>query len=121
MSRSSSGGELRTPLVARAFFISLIAFLAVNAFAATLLVVERRELLPTLFETTSAFGTVGLSMGEAGRRSASSGALLGERQAAARGDDVHGAHRPADARGGARRGSGAQARIRYAEGRILVG
>jgi trk system potassium uptake protein TrkH len=29
-------------------------------------VTEGRELLPTLFETTSAFGTVGLSMGEGG-------------------------------------------------------
>jgi trk system potassium uptake protein TrkH len=34
--------------------------------AGLLLVTEGRDLLPTLFETTSAFGTVGLSMGEAG-------------------------------------------------------
>jgi trk system potassium uptake protein TrkH len=52
--------------VARAFFICLIAFLALNAVAALLLVSENRELLPTLFETTSAFGTVGLSMGHQG-------------------------------------------------------
>jgi len=52
--------------VARAFFISLIAFLALNAVAALLLVTEGRSLLATLFETTSAFGTVGLSLGEAG-------------------------------------------------------
>jgi trk system potassium uptake protein TrkH len=52
-------------LIARAFLISLIAFLALNGVAALLLVFEGRELLPTLFETTSAFGTVGLSMGEA--------------------------------------------------------
>jgi trk system potassium uptake protein TrkH len=54
------------PLVARAFSICLIGFLALNVVAGLLLVTERRELLPTLFETTSAFGTVGLSMGEAG-------------------------------------------------------
>lgn len=56
----------RVPLeaVARAFFICLISFLALNVVAALLLVAERRELLATLFETTSAFGTVGLSMGE---------------------------------------------------------
>jgi trk system potassium uptake protein TrkH len=54
------------PLVARAFSICLIGFLALNIVAGLLLVLERRELLPTLFETTSAFGTVGLSMGEAG-------------------------------------------------------
>ncbi len=53
-------------LVARAFSICLIGFLALNVVAALLLVTEGRELLPTLFETTSAFGTVGLSMGEGG-------------------------------------------------------
>jgi trk system potassium uptake protein TrkH len=54
------------PLVARAFSICLIGFLAVNVVAGLLLLTQGRELLPTLFETTSAFGTVGLSMGEAG-------------------------------------------------------
>jgi len=58
--------RLSPVLVARAFFISLIAFLALNAVAVVLLVVEERSLLLTLFETTSAFGTVGLSMGEGG-------------------------------------------------------
>jgi trk system potassium uptake protein TrkH len=50
--------------VARAFFICLIAFLAVNVVAGLLLVTERRDLLPTLFESVSAFATVGLSTGE---------------------------------------------------------
>jgi trk system potassium uptake protein TrkH len=54
------------PLIARAFSICLIGFLALNVVAGSLLVLEGRDLLPTLFETTSAFGTVGLSMGEAG-------------------------------------------------------
>lgn len=58
--------RLSPALVGRAFFISLIAFLAVNGVAGLLLVTEGRELLPTLFETMSAFGTVGLSMGERG-------------------------------------------------------
>jgi trk system potassium uptake protein TrkH len=58
--------RLPPALVARAFFISLIAFLAVNAVAGLLLMIEGRGLLPTLFETMSAFGTVGLSMGETG-------------------------------------------------------
>lgn len=53
-------------LVARAFSICLIGFLALNGVAGLLLLSEERELLPTLFETTSAFGTVGLSLGEAG-------------------------------------------------------
>jgi trk system potassium uptake protein TrkH len=58
--------RLGPDLVARAFFISLIAFLAVNAIAWLVLLVERQDLLGTLFETTSAFGTVGLSMSPVG-------------------------------------------------------
>lgn len=58
--------RLAADLVARAFFVSLIAFLALNGMAALLLITEGRGLLPTLFETASAAGTVGLSMGEAG-------------------------------------------------------
>jgi trk system potassium uptake protein TrkH len=58
--------RLAPELVAKAFFVSLIAFVALNAVAWLLLIAEGRDLLPTLFETTSAFGTVGLSMGENG-------------------------------------------------------
>jgi trk system potassium uptake protein TrkH len=58
--------RITPPLVARAFSICLIGFLALNVVAGLLLITEHRDLLPTLFETTSAFGTVGLSMGEAG-------------------------------------------------------
>jgi trk system potassium uptake protein TrkH len=58
--------RLPPELVARAFFVSLIAFLALNGIAALLLITEGRGLLPTLFETVSAAGTVGLSTGEAG-------------------------------------------------------
>ncbi|MGE3335718.1 MAG: TrkH family potassium uptake protein [Rhodospirillaceae bacterium] len=58
--------RLAADLVARAFFVSLIAFLALNGIAALLLITEERGLLPTLFETVSAAGTVGLSTGEAG-------------------------------------------------------
>ncbi len=53
-------------LVARAFFISLLSFLALNVVAGLLLATQARGLLPTLFETASAFGTVGLSMSEPG-------------------------------------------------------
>jgi trk system potassium uptake protein TrkH len=58
--------RITPPLVARAFSICLIGFLALNIVAGLLLVTDGRELLSTLFETASAFGTVGLSMGEAG-------------------------------------------------------
>jgi trk system potassium uptake protein TrkH len=58
--------RLSQSTVARAFSICLLAFLAVNVVAGALLLTEGRELLPTLFEATSAFGTVGLSMSENG-------------------------------------------------------
>jgi trk system potassium uptake protein TrkH len=60
------GRRLAPDLVARAFFISLTAFLAVNAIGWLVLLAERKDLLGTLFETTSAFGTVGLSMSPVG-------------------------------------------------------
>lgn len=58
--------RISSDTVARSFFISLIAFLALNVVAGLLLAFEGRDLLATLFETTSAFGTVGLSMGQSG-------------------------------------------------------
>jgi trk system potassium uptake protein TrkH len=57
--------RLPPDLVAQAFFISLIAFFAVNGVAALVLVAEGAQFLPVLFETVSAAGTVGLSTGEA--------------------------------------------------------
>lgn len=61
------GRRLSAELVAKAFFISLISFLALNLVGGALLITEGRELMPTLFETASAFGTVGLSVGEGGQ------------------------------------------------------
>lgn len=58
--------RLPPELIERALFISLIAFLAVNGVVGLLLLSEGRPLLPTLFETVSAAGTVGLSTGEGG-------------------------------------------------------
>jgi trk system potassium uptake protein len=58
--------RLAPELVAKAFFVSLIAFVTMNGVAWLLLLAEGRDLLKSLFETTSAFGTVGLSMSEAG-------------------------------------------------------
>lgn len=105
--------------VTRAFFISLIAFLALNTIAGLLLVIEGRQLLPTLFETTSAFGTVGLSMGEggplslAGHFSASGKLLLMAMMLAGR----VGPLTLAVALAGGR----TPPRVRYPEGRFLVG
>lgn len=58
--------RLPAELVQKSFFIALIAFLALNLVAGLLLIVEAQPLLPILFETTSAFGTVGMSMGQSG-------------------------------------------------------
>jgi trk system potassium uptake protein TrkH len=60
------GRRLAPVLVARAFFISLIAFLGLNVVAGLLLIREALPLMDVLFETTSAFGTVGLSIGAKG-------------------------------------------------------
>ncbi len=60
------GRRIPGDAVARAFFISLIAFLSVNLIAGALLVIEGTDLLRTLFESVSAFGTVGLSTGVSG-------------------------------------------------------
>jgi trk system potassium uptake protein TrkH len=111
--------RLAPSLVARAFFISLIAFLALNGVAGLLLVSEGRGLLPTLFETASAFGTVGLSTGEgtplslAGHFSATGKLLVAAMMFMGRIGPLtlavavaHGGGRPP---------------IRYPEGRILVG
>jgi trk system potassium uptake protein TrkH len=69
------GRRFAPELVARAFFICLITFLMLNVMAGLAMTIERRELLPTLFETTSAFGTVGLSTGAAGTSLSLSGAF----------------------------------------------
>jgi trk system potassium uptake protein TrkH len=53
-------------LVARAFFICLIGFLALNLVTGVLLVIEGTDFVRTLFEAASAFGTVGLSTGMPG-------------------------------------------------------
>jgi trk system potassium uptake protein TrkH len=58
--------RLAPELVARAFALTTIAFLGLALVTGLLLVVEHRDLLATMYETTSAFGTVGLSMGSPG-------------------------------------------------------
>jgi trk system potassium uptake protein TrkH len=110
---------LRPELIARAFFISLIAFLAVNVVAGLLLVTEARPLLPTLFETISAAGTVGLSMGDSGPVS-----LAGHFSVAGKLLLIvmmyMGRIGPLTLAVAVARG-GTPARVRYPEGRILVG
>jgi trk system potassium uptake protein TrkH len=107
-------------LVSRAFSICLLGFLALNVVAGILLVTQDRELLPTLFETTSAFGTVGLSMGEQGAPVSLTGFFSGSGKILIALMMFMGRVGPLTlAVAIARRG--AAPRIRYPEGKILVG
>jgi trk system potassium uptake protein TrkH len=106
--------------VARAFSICLLAFLAVNAVAGLLLLTEGRELLPTLFEATSAFGTVGLSMTPTGEVVSLSGQFTGAGKALIAMLMFVGRVGPLTlAVAVAQRRS--RAGIRYPEGKILIG
>jgi len=112
--------RLPPDLIARAFFVSLIAFLALNGIAALLLITEGRSLLPTLFETVSAAGTVGLSTGEAGAPVSLAGHFSPVGKLLLIATMYMGRIGPltlavAVARGGTR------PRVRYPEGTILVG
>jgi trk system potassium uptake protein TrkH len=55
--------RLAAESVSKAFGVTLLSFLLVNGVALLLLHREGHGLVPTLFEVTSAFGTVGLSVG----------------------------------------------------------
>ena len=112
----------RIPLqvVVRAFFICLIAFLGLNALAAVLLVHEQQGLFATLFETASALGTVGLSVGTGGAPYSLTGAFSPTGKALVAAAMFMGRIGPLTlAVALARRRS--LTRIRYAEATILVG
>ncbi len=115
------GRRLPADLVARAFFVCLIAFLGLNLIAGFVLVTEQRDLLRTLFETTSAFGTVGLSMGEGGSVVSLSAFFTPAGKALMMMMMFAGRVGPLTlAFAVARRATG-QARVRYPEGRISIG
>jgi trk system potassium uptake protein TrkH len=115
------GRRLGPDLVARAFFVSLIAFLALNAVAGVVLLFEHRDLLSTLFETTSAFGTAGLSMSESGSVVSLSGAFTPSGKLLMALMMFAGRIGPLTlAFGVARRGT-VQTRLRYPEGKVLIG
>jgi trk system potassium uptake protein TrkH len=107
-------------VVARAFSICLIGFLALNVVAVLLLVTEGRGLLPTLFEATSAFGTVGLSMGEAGAPVSLAAFFSPAGKLLLVAMMLMGRIGPLTLAVAVARGT-ARARVRYPEGRILLG
>lgn len=114
------GRRLAPELVARAFFISLIAFLAINIVAGLLLLTEQRPLLPTLFETVSAAGTVGLSTGEAGLPVSLAAQFSTPGKMLLVGMMYMGRIGPLTLAVAVARG-GVPPRVRYPEGRVLVG
>jgi trk system potassium uptake protein TrkH len=60
------GRRLSPDLVRRAFALSMLAAIGLILVTGFLLLTERQGLLPTSYEAVSAFGTVGLSMGVSG-------------------------------------------------------
>ena len=112
--------RLPPELVARAFFVSLIAFLALNTVAGMLLITEGRQLLPTLFETVSAAGTVGLSTGEAGAPVSLAGHFSAAGKVLLIATMFMGRIGPLTLAVAIARG-GTPAPLRYPEGKILVG
>ena len=113
--------RLSAELVAKAFFVSLIAFLGLNAVAGAVLITQGRDLLPTLFETTSAFGTVGLSMGENGSAVSLSGFFTPVGKLLIAGMMFMGRVGPLTLALALAASTSARAKIRYPEGKVLIG
>lgn len=113
--------RLAPELVAKAFFVSLIAFVTMNAVAWLLLLTEGRDLLKTLFETTSAFGTVGLSMGEGGAAVSLAAFFTPAGKLLVMAMMFIGRLGPLTLAIAVARRSAGHAKLRYPEGKILVG
>lgn len=113
--------RLAAELVARAFFISLIAFLFLNAAAGVVLLTEGRDLLRTLFETTSAFATVGLSTSEGGAPVSLSAFFSPTGKGLMILMMFAGRLGPLTLAFAVARRAATQARIRYPEGKVLIG
>jgi trk system potassium uptake protein TrkH len=107
-------------VIGRAFSLALIAVLAVSGVAGLLLIIERRDLLHTLFETTSAFGTVGLSMGVPGSPLSLAGVFSHLGKVLVMGMMFMGRVGPLTL-AVALAGAGARARVRYPEGKVMIG
>jgi trk system potassium uptake protein TrkH len=115
------GRRIAAETVAKAFFVSLIAFLGLNVVAGIVLITEGRDLLPTLFETTSAFGTVGLSMGENGSDVALSAFFTSTGKLLISGMMFMGRVGPLTLALALAARASMKAKIRYPEGKILIG
>lgn len=112
--------RLAPDLVSRAFALSLIAFLGLNLVTGLLLATEHPNMLATLYETTSAFGTVGLSMGSPGSVLSLSAIFGASGKLLIMSMMFMGRVGPLTL-AVALAGSSAQARVRYPEGKVLIG
>jgi trk system potassium uptake protein TrkH len=112
--------RLASEIISRAFALSLIAFLALNVVAGILLIAEGRDLLATLYETTSAFGTVGLSMGFPGSVLSLSGFFSAGGKLLIMFMMFMGRVGPLTL-AVALAGASTQSRMRYPEGKVLIG
>lgn len=115
------GRRITPETVAKAFFISLIAFLGLNLVAGMVLLTDGRDLVPTLFETTSAFGTVGLSMGEHDSNVALSAFFTVPGKLLIAGMMFMGRVGPLTLALALAARASMKAKIRYPEGKILIG
>ena len=113
--------RLAPELVAKAFFVSLIAFVAMNLVAWLLMLTDGRDLLKSLFETTSAFGTVGLSMSENGAAVSLSAFFTPAGKLLMMAMMFIGRIGPLTLAIAVARRSQGRPKIRYPEGKILVG
>lgn len=112
--------RLTADTISRAFAVTLIAFLGVNVVSGLLLIAERQDLLRTLYETTSAFGTVGLSMGLPGSVLSLSGFFGPVGKLLIMAMMFMGRVGPLTL-AVALAGAPAQSRVRYPEGKVLIG
>ena len=112
--------RLAPDLISRAFALSLIAVIGLVAVTGILLAAEDRNLLSTVYETTSAFGTVGLSMGFPGSVLSLSAVFGAGGKLLIMLMMFMGRVGPLTL-AVALAGSSTQARIRYPEGKVLIG
>ena len=112
--------RLAPDVISRAFALSLIAFLGLNVVAGFLLLAEQRDVLATLYEITSAFGTVGLSMGFPGSVLSLSGIFGAGGKLLIMFMMFMGRVGPLT-RAIALAGASTQSRMRYPEGKVLIG
>ncbi len=73
---SAFGRRIPRSLIARSLSISALAALLVVSAAVALIISDGIRLLPAIFEVTSAFGTVGLSIGDTTKELGVFGKLL---------------------------------------------